>query len=43
MMLFLLSSELNMAWSQEHPAPETAKPAESHENSPEPAEAFKPG
>ena len=42
-MLFLLSSRMNMAWSQEHPSPETAKPAETHESSPEPAEAFNPG
>ncbi len=42
-MLFILSSGLNMAWSQEHPAPETAQSAETHESSPEPAEAFNPG
>jgi F-type H+-transporting ATPase subunit a len=43
LMLFILSSGRNMAWSQEQPAPETAKPAETHESSPERAEAFNPG
>ncbi len=43
MMLFILNSGMNMAWSQEHPSPETAKPAETHESSHEPAEAFNPG
>ena len=42
-MLFILNSGMNMAWSQEHPSPETAKPAEAQESSPEPAEAFNPG
>jgi F-type H+-transporting ATPase subunit a len=43
MMLLLLGSGLNKAWSQEHPAPETAVSAETHESNPEAAEAFKPG
>jgi F-type H+-transporting ATPase subunit a len=43
MMLFILNSGLNMAWSQEHPAPETTQPVETHESSPEHAEAFNPG
>jgi F-type H+-transporting ATPase subunit a len=43
MILFILNSGLNMAWSQEHPAPETGKPAETHESSTEQAETFIPG
>ena len=43
MMLFILNSGLNMAWSQEHPSSETTQSAESHEKAPETAEAFNPG
>ena len=42
-MLFFLNSGLNMAWSQEHPSPETTQSVETHEGSSEPAEAFNPG
>jgi F-type H+-transporting ATPase subunit a len=43
MMLFILNSVLNIARSQEHPAPETTQSVEAHESSPEHAEAFNPG
>ena len=43
MMLFILNSGLNMAWSQEHPAPETTQSVETPESSPEHSEAFSPG
>jgi F-type H+-transporting ATPase subunit a len=43
MMLFIVNSGVNMAWSQEHPAPDTKHPAETHESDPGHAEAFNPG
>jgi F-type H+-transporting ATPase subunit a len=43
MMLYILSSGLNVAWSQEHPVQDAKQTAETQENSPEPAEEFNPG